>query len=502
MQEFQSRVNFEKLVQNLADMYHDDTFDVVLIELVANALDAKASEISIGWDSKGNILTVKDNGKGMDSDAFAQYHDFAAELKSRGGGIGFAGVGAKISFNIADRVVTETQCDGAVNASDWRWHDDGSLLWNLVESVKLKDEGTWVEVHFRRGQVRPDIDSNCLESIVRRHYLPLFISEFSRAYSAIGLYSTKPRFKINGTWIAQKELIATASLSHCKNILLRSGGKEFGWGAIGVSERDCPIDENTYGLLLCTHGKVIKSELFGQSTGVLGTRLFGIFEIPGLIEFLTTNKSELKGGPGQRRKLDQMLYPVREELRAYLAEHGVAVVGQKRNQLSAKLERELSKLVGRLPELQDFDGLLRKSRALRKGSDGNTLASETGNQSEDTGTNEQDNSVEQGTRNGSSPLQPNREGTTQAKRRRSRKNQGPRVAFEDHPDRNETAWLDANTVVINSGHRAYRNRTTHDQAKLTYCMFAIGVALDKAELVQAENSGRYVDAFISAWGES
>lgn len=300
------------------------------------------------------------------------------------------------------------------------------------------------------------------------------------------------------TWIAQKELIATASLSHCKEILLRSGGKELGWGAIGVATRDCPIDENTYGLLLCTHGKVIKSELFGQSTGVPGTRLFGIFEIPGLIEFLTTNKSDLKGGPGQRRRLDQMLFPVREELREYLAEPKVAVVGQKRNRLSARLKRELSKLVGRLPEIQDFDGLLRKSRSLRKGSDGNRLASESGNQGEDSSTNEQDNSVEGGTRSGALPLPPNREGTTQAKRRRSCRNQGPRVAFEDHPHRNETAWLDANTIVINSGHRAYRNRTTHDQAKLTYFMFAIGVALDKAEFVQAKNRGSYVDAFISA----
>lgn len=75
---------------------------MVLTELVANALGARASEISIDWDSEEDILTVKDSGKGMDSDAFAQYHDFAAELKSRGGGLGFAGVGAKISFNIAE----------------------------------------------------------------------------------------------------------------------------------------------------------------------------------------------------------------------------------------------------------------------------------------------------------------------------------------------------------------------------------------------------------------
>lgn len=84
-------------------------------------------------------------------------------------------------------MVTETRCDGEVKASDWRWRDDGSLRWNFVELVKLKDEGTWVEVHFRPGQVRPDIDSTCLESIVKRHYLPLSISEFGLAYSAIGL---------------------------------------------------------------------------------------------------------------------------------------------------------------------------------------------------------------------------------------------------------------------------------------------------------------------------
>ena len=95
--------------------------------LVANALDAKASEISISWDSRQHVLIVKDNGNGMDLEAFEQYHDFTTELKPRGTGIGFAGVGAKISFNIASQVITETRCAGVVNASDWRWHDDGSL---------------------------------------------------------------------------------------------------------------------------------------------------------------------------------------------------------------------------------------------------------------------------------------------------------------------------------------------------------------------------------------
>ena len=504
MQGIPSKVNFEKLVRNLADMYHDDTFDVVLTELVANALDAKASEISINWDGERHILIVMDDGEGMDSDAFAQYHDFAAELKNRGGGIGFAGVGAKISFNIADRVVTETRRNGVVNASDWRWYGDGSLRWHRISSNQLESDGTRVEVFFKKGQELPDIDSDYLEGVLKRHYLPLFVTEFVRAYSAIGIYPNRPQFFVNGSPLPEDNLDALAALEQRVNVQFPSGKESRGgWGAIGVSKHDCPARGSAYGVLLSTYGKVIKPELFGLSTGALGTRLFGIVEIPGLIEYLTTDKCDLKGGPGRSKGLNRMLDPVREELRKFLADHGVAVAQQKRNQLSAKLERELTKMVSRLPELQDFDGLLRRSRSWQKSEIGNTLTSEARKKgSGDATEREPDNDSENEQVKGGASRLPDKKGKTPAKRRRSRKSQGPRVAFEDHPGRGETAWLDSDTVVINSGHTAYRNRTTHDQARLTYCMFAIGVALDKADLIQSEASISYVDKFISAWGQT
>ena len=504
MQEFHSKVNFEKLVRNLADMYYDDTFDVVLTELVANALDARASKISIDWDSKEHTLIVMDDGKGMDSGAFAQYHDFATELKNRGGGIGFAGVGAKISFNIADQVVTETRHKGVVNASDWRWHRDGSLRWNHIQSDRLKADGTRVEVRFRSDQVLPGIGTEYLVDVLKRHYLPLFVTEFVRAYSAINIYPNRPRFIVNGSPIHLSKLASIAALKHRINIQIPSDKQnKGGWGAIGVSKRDCPAGRSAYGVLLCTHGKVIKPELFGLSTGALGTRLFGIVEIPGLIEYLTTDKCDLRGGPGRSQELSRMLDPVRAELRKFLADHGVAVAEQKRNQLSAKLERELTKMVGRLPELQNFDALLRKSHALRKSDDGNILTSEVRKQGgSEVSDKVDDKDPNEGNGSGGSSRQPDKEGKSRAKHRRSRKNQGPRVAFEDHPNRGETAWLDSDTVVINSGHVAYRKRTTQDQARLTYCMFAIGLALDKADLVQPEDSTSYVDKFISAWGQT
>ncbi|MCI0412741.1 ATP-binding protein, partial [bacterium] len=74
-------------------MYSYDVAEVVIVELVANALDAKATRISIELDMRGQQLIVEDNGEGMSADQFAEYHDFAAGLKKHGSGIGFAGVG-------------------------------------------------------------------------------------------------------------------------------------------------------------------------------------------------------------------------------------------------------------------------------------------------------------------------------------------------------------------------------------------------------------------------
>ena len=498
MQENRSKVNFRKLVHDLADMYQDHTFDVVLTELVANALDAGAGEIAISWDERRRVLVAADDGAGMDADAFEQYHDFAAELKTRGDGIGFAGVGAKISFNIADRVITETRRNGVGFASDWQWDDDGGLSWHNIPANRLNADGTRVEVHFGNHDGLPDVDRGYLVAALKRHYLPLFANEFIKAYGAIGLYANRPRFTVNAVPEAAEKLSNMVSLTEKSDLKFKGG-----WGAIGISERDCPAGNDAYGVLLCTHGKVIKSELFGQSSGMLGAKLFGIVEIPGLIHYLTTNKSDLKGGPGARGKgLNELLAPVREELKKFLTRHGVAVAEPQRNRMTERLERELSKMVKQLPELQDFDGLLRKSQRLRKNDDGDVLTSEVKSRSGDSKETVQrgDNTGNSSGGSGSS-RQADPDGKTRARTPRSRRNQGPRVAFDEQPGRAETAWIDDATIIINSGHGAYRKRDNND-SRLTYCMFAMGVALDKADIAETADGSSYVDKFVTIWGQS
>jgi len=499
VREKHSRVNFKKLVTDLADMYHDETFDVVVAELTANALDAGARAIDIDWDGAANILMITDDGRGMRADEFEQYHDLAAELKTRGDGIGFAGVGAKISFNIARRVLTETRHEGKGRASDWYWGANNTLRWQSTAPKHLQVDGTRVEIHFDAGLPK-NIDDGYLVDVLKRHYLPLFITDFVRAYEGIQLYPAVARFTVNGRPIPQTDLSSTAALVAREDYEIKVGATSVGWGAVGVSARDRPIDGQRYGVLLCTHAKVIKAETFGLPTGMLGARLYGVFEIPGLIEYLTANKSDVKGRIGGAHKLGGILDAVREVAGKFLEAQGVKVAGPRHNPLSGKLEKELERIVGQLPELRDFDGLTPKSLALQKSDEGKIAASAVDDKNGAAQHNAGDGDDDADAGDGGRSRRRDAAGKTKTKPRRTRKNQGPRVAFEDHPDRPETAWLNANTIVINSGHTAYRNRITNTEARLTYCMFSIGVALDKAELVRASDGASYVDRFVAAWG--
>jgi DNA gyrase/topoisomerase IV subunit B len=70
-----STVNFENFIRDLAEMYPFDVAEVVVVELIANCLDAKATRIEVDFDAKRRILVIQDNGRGMTADEFEQYHD-------------------------------------------------------------------------------------------------------------------------------------------------------------------------------------------------------------------------------------------------------------------------------------------------------------------------------------------------------------------------------------------------------------------------------------------
>ncbi|MCE2463708.1 MAG: ATP-binding protein, partial [Dehalococcoidia bacterium] len=177
-------------------MYPQEVAEVVIVELIANSLDAGANRISIDYNPTQKTLIVSDNGRGMDAAQFDQYHDFAAGLKTRGTGIGFAGVGAKVSFNIADRVITETIGHRFSGGSDWYMQSNTKLVWDEILPTHLSDGATRVEVRFRHDITSSYTTRQDLVTLLQRNYLPLLDADFLELYERLGIYSNTFRFII------------------------------------------------------------------------------------------------------------------------------------------------------------------------------------------------------------------------------------------------------------------------------------------------------------------
>ena len=502
----ESGVNFRNLIRDLADMYTQEVEEVIVVELVANALDARATRISIEYSPASRVLTVTDNGVGMNAEQFAQYHDFAAGLKTRGSGIGFAGVGAKISFNVADRVVTETRSESFEGGSDWSLEASGRLAWYEIESADLPSRGTRVEVHFREDAAPSYATTDDLILLLHRNYLPLLDSKFLDLYQRMSLYSASLRFVVNGQVHTPVDIGASFIQEAAKELFPNNAGGLFGFGILGLAGIDYPLGEDVGGVLLCTHGKVIKADLFNQFPGSYGPRIFGLVEVPGFIQYITTSKTDFSRGGLKNRQFERLYGPLRQEFTTWLAGLGVQQAESEDPREAARLERELRRIAESIPELSEFFGFRNNTRILRPNDGGSTPADEhegieatfpvgEGNRGDEPGPPAPgdepgtvlDKSQDSG-RHRADPI---------TRRRRS----GPRVAFDSRPERVDLAWVEGNTVYINTGHPAYKKADANATSRMVHCIFAIAGAIQRF-LAGPESTSdpMFVDRMMSVWG--
>src|SRR5688572_18245871 len=102
----ETRVDLHHLLEDLRDAYPGSIEETILTEIVANSLDSGAARLVLAADASQATLTVVDDGSGMQRKELARYHDIAASTKTRGQGIGFAGVGIKLGLLVCEEVFT------------------------------------------------------------------------------------------------------------------------------------------------------------------------------------------------------------------------------------------------------------------------------------------------------------------------------------------------------------------------------------------------------------
>lgn len=92
------------VLEDLLDMYQFKDEEVLLCEAFANAQDVflqdniknPTIDITLEKTSFGGYINFHNNGTPMTKQQFKKYHIIASSVKDKGGGIGFAGVGAKV----------------------------------------------------------------------------------------------------------------------------------------------------------------------------------------------------------------------------------------------------------------------------------------------------------------------------------------------------------------------------------------------------------------------
>jgi len=506
MGKHKSRTYFKNLIKDLAEMYPYTIEEAILIELIANSLDAKPTKIQIIFDHKTKIMIIEDNGEGMTEDQFIKYHDFAAGLKSRGQGIGFAGLGAKISFNIANRVITETRSNEFLGGSNWYLTPDNELEWEDIKPVNLKGYGTKVEIHFNKNIDFSYKNTEDIVNILMHNYLLLFETNFLNLYNELNIYPSNLKFIINNEEIKPIDIKSFLDIEKLKTILPKKTRtkKRIGLGLFGLSNKEYPLCNDVCGVLICSYGKIIKSEFFNQFPGEYGTKIIGLVEIPELSNFLNTSKTGfIRGGT----KLEELINPIRQEFKSWLQELGIKPIEISDTEEAKKLEKEIKKILNALPELNQFFGSWEKISTLVKNTEGKII-SILENGSEHTipnGEGEIETEGEltgKGSENGKH-LEENEKGVEKSKPISRTAKQGPKITFADIPDRTELAWVEGGNIVINSGYPSYKKIYNNNIAKMIHNLFAIACAVMRFQMSEEENEYlMFIDKMMNAWGKT
>ncbi len=504
-----SNINFRKLIKDLAEMYNYPLPEVILTELVANSLDAKATVINISYDEIQHKLAIEDNGSGMDRKQFSQYHDFAAELKTRGSGIGFAGLGAKIAFNCASRVMTETWSNSFRGASNWYLNEKGELIWDdSLEINKLKSPGTRVEIYFDGKNRIPYEDEKEIEHIVMRHFFPLFETSFLDFYENAGIYKKNIRVFVNHCEINKFSVEDFFGMQKVERFTLEHNGKKYGVGVFGITENDFSLGEESIGVGICIFGKVIKYDFLQQFLGDISSRILGFVEVPVLIKHLNTSKTDFIKGKHLYAEFKKYYEPVRQRFKDWLESAGIRTTEVKRTEDAIKLEQEIKKIIREFSELNDlFNNVKKRQINIQKpNGEVETQIQAGGEVTFPEGEGEKKNGetpyLDTGTDQGKSLIENTEQGDTRATPISRRKNVGLRISFCEEDKKTDLAWVEGNTIFINLAHKSYQKVSTKPQLKTLHHIFSIAICLDRKlkddEIIPKDR--KFADEFMNKWG--
>ena len=515
----QTRVDLQHLLEDLRDAYPDAIEESILSEIVANALDSGATSVRVLTDSSEKTIVVVDDGCGMGRRELARYHDLAASTKTRGEGIGFAGVGIKLGLLVAEAVLTETRRGSVHVATRWHLASRQKAPWQWVAPPGwVGERGTAVGLRLR-NPLSPLLDAGYVEGRLRLHYEPLFDAAFDEILSE--RYPSGVGFWVNGRPVPRRR----AGDSGERAALVVRLPRKRKPAAFGFLARvTSPLPEDLQGLAISTLGKVIRRGwdwigLTSSSPGLVG----GLIEAPGLSSALTLNKGDfVRAG---RRGITYLGYrkALQEAVQAQLGAWGEARDREDsaRRRAARPLERDLEAvLLDLADEFPALAALVERrpggQRRLPTGRE--SLPEAAGSVATAGGSAPVATSDPAGSGGGDAasvgpppepeppiPSAPVAQATLRATaagpggpRRATR--YGLAIDFEDRPESPDLGRLVDSTVLVNTAHPAFQ-RAVASRAEGYHAALTVGMAL-AAVAVEPAGTQAFLTTFLARWGEA
>lgn len=369
----ETRVNLKHLLEDMRDSYNSPLEEAILTELIANALDSKATRLDFTVNPAERFLRCVDNGIGMKRAQLKEYHNIASSDKVRGAGIGFAGVGAKLSLLLAERVVTESKGGrGSRAATEWRMTNPYRAPWKFVPTSDAipYSRGTSVTIYFTDAQSHL-LKKEFVQNAIVRHFYPLLHDYLTQEILRF-VYRKGVELTANGELLTLPE--EEQRIDDGFLVFLGKGRRPIGAGFLTkkvleqgflarLAGRAPDERRMASGLSVSTYGKIIKTGW--EWIGILpknSETLCGVVEIPALSELLTTNKSDfltdashLKKFYRLRKSVQQAILPVLRALGEYA---GTERPSAEKNikPLARQIETALTALAPEFPELETLLG--------------------------------------------------------------------------------------------------------------------------------------------------
>lgn len=507
----QTRIDLQHLLEDLRDAYPGALEETILTEIVANSLDSDATRVSFLTDPAQAALVAIDDGRGMTRRELARYHDVAASSKTRGEGIGFAGVGIKLGLLLCDEVLTETRRGDVHIATRWRLAARQRAPWRWVDAPGLLEkDGTAVCLKIRNA-LSPLLDASFIEATLRSHFEPLLDPSFDAILGP--RYPDGVELRVNG-----RPLPRGADEAGRVPIAIHLPRKRKPAGSGYLLRAAEPLPEAARGVAVATLGKVIRRGW--DWLGLAPTTpdcISGVIEIPALAESLTLNKADfLRTGA---RGIAYLAYrkAVQQAVAAQLQAWGESRDdGESARRRAARpLERDLeSVLVGLAEEFPALQPLVEQraggqkrlptgTPADRPTSGGFGLAVQPQVEAADgSGTLRDSADVEDARpEEPPQPVPPSSVahlGGSRGPRRPVR--YGLAIQFEERADSADLGRLVGTTAYINTAHPAYR-RAVASRSDGYHVALCVAMALAPLAVEPAGAHG-FVAAFLRCWGEA